>query len=92
MPFRSLGSWGLALGAAGVLILVGVIVSGLAAPNPLFSIFTLAGLLLCGIGILLVAVQWLRELIRALRSRDHRQALLLLLGAALILLPALLRH
>ena len=92
MPFRSLGGWGLALGAAGVLILVGVIVSGLAAPNPLFSIFTLAGLLLCGIGILLAAVQWIRELIRALRSRNCRQALLLLLGAALILLPALLRH
>ena len=92
MPFRYLGAWGLALGAAGVLTLVGVIVSGLAAPNPLFSIFTLAGLLLCGIGILLVTVQWLRELIRALRSRNYRQALLLLLGAALILLPALLRH
>ena len=61
-------------------------------PQPPFSIFTLAGLLLCGLGILLMAVQWLRELIRALRSHNYRQVLLLLLGAALILLPTLLRH
>lgn len=65
MLFHSLGTWGLVLGAVGVLTLVGVVISGLAAPNPLFSIFTLAGLLLCGLGILLMAVQWLRELIRA---------------------------
>ncbi len=39
-----------------------------------------------------MAVQWLRELIRALRSHNYRQVLLLLLGAALILLPTLLRH
>ena len=81
MPFHSLGAWGLVLGAVGVLTLVGVVISGLAAPNPLFSIFTLAGLLLCGLGILLMAVQWLRELIRALRSHNYRQVLLLLLGA-----------
>ena len=92
MPFHSLGAWGLVLGAVGVLTLVGVVISGLAAPNPLFSIFTLAGLLLCGLGILLMAVQWLRDLIRALRSHNYRQVLLLLLGAALILLPTLLRH
>ena len=49
MLFHSLGTWGLVLGAVGVLTLVGVVISGLAAPNPLFSIFTLAGLLLCGL-------------------------------------------
>ena len=69
MPFHSLGTWGLVLGAVGVLTLVGVVISGLAAPNPLFSIFTLAGLLLCGLGILLMAVQWLRELIRPAQSQ-----------------------
>ena len=36
MPFHSLGAWGLVLGAVGVLTLVGVVISGLAAPNPFF--------------------------------------------------------
>ena len=84
--------WGLRLGSAGVLLLLGVIISGIAAPNPLFSVLTLAGIVLCGIGVLLFGVSWLQTMIQALRSRDYKRALLLLLGAALILLPALLRR
>ena len=91
MPFRSPGIPGLALGAAGVLILAGVVISGLAAPSILFSALTTAGLLLCAAGILLMAVHWLRELIRALRSRDFRQVLILLLELTLLLLLILLR-
>ena len=84
--------WGLRLGSAGVLLLLGVIISGIAAPNPLFSVLTLSGIVLCGTGVLLFGISWLRDLIRAIRRHDTRQALLLLLGAALILLPALLRR
>lgn len=84
--------WGLRLGSAGVLLLLGVIISGIAAPNPLFSVLTLSGLLFCTAGIVLFAAGWLRDLIRAIRRHDTRQVLLLLLGAALILLPALLRR
>lgn len=54
------------------------------------GVLTLARLLLCSIGILLVAVQWLRELIRTLYSRNSRQEQQILAGAALILLPALI--
>ena len=34
--------WGLRLGSAGVLLLLGVIISGIAAPNPLFAVLTLS--------------------------------------------------
>ena len=44
-----------------------------------------------GLGVLFAA-GWLRDLIRAIRRHDTRQVLLLLLGAALILLPDLLRR
>lgn len=84
--------WGLGLGSAGVLLLLGVIISGIAAPNPLFSVLTLSGIVLCGTGVLLFGISWLQTMIQALRSRDYKRALLLLLGAALILLPALLRR
>ena len=84
--------WGLRLGSAGVLLLLGVIISGIAAPNPLVSVLTLSGIVLCGTGVLLFGISWLQTMIQALRSRDYKRALLLLLGAALILLPALLRR
>ena len=84
--------WGLRLGSAGVLLLLGVIISGIAAPNPLFSVLTLSGIVLCGTGVLLFGISWLQTMIQALRSRDYKRGLLLLLGAALILLPALLRR
>ena len=84
--------WGLRLGSAGVLLLLGVISSGSAAPNPLFSVLTLSGIVLCGTGVLLFGISWLQTMIQALRSRDYKRALLLLLGAALILLPDLLRR
>lgn len=84
--------WGLRLGSAGVLLLLGVIISGIAAPNPLFSVLTLSGIALCGTGVLLFGISWLQTMIQALRSRDYKRALLLLLGAALILLPDLLRR
>ena len=84
--------WGLRLGSAGVLRLLGVIISGIAAPNPLFSVLTLSGIVLCGTGVLLFGISWLQTMIQALRSRDYKRALLLLLGAALILLPDLLRR
>ena len=84
--------WGLRLGSAGVLLLLGVIISGIAAPNPLFSVLTLSGIVLCGTGVLLFGISWLQTMIQALRSRDYKRALLLLLGAALILLPPLLRR
>ena len=77
---------------AGVLLLLGVIISGIAAPNPLFSVLTLSGIVLCGTGVLLFGISWLQTMIQALRSRDYKRALLLLLGAALILLPDLLRR
>ena len=77
--------WGLRLGSAGV-------ISGIAAPNPLFSVLTLSGIVLCGTGVLLFGISWLQTMIQALRSRDYKRALLLLLGAALILLPDLLRR
>ena len=73
------------LGSAGVLLLLGVIISGIAAPNPLFSVLTLSGIVLCGTGVLLFGISWLQTMIQALRSRDYKRALLLLLGAALIL-------
>ena len=79
-------------GSAGVLLLLGVIFSGIAAPNPLFSVLTLAGIVLCGTGVLLFGISWLQTMIQALRSRDYKRALLLLLGAALILLSVLLRR
>ncbi len=79
--------WGLRLGSAGVLLLLGVIISGIAAPNPLFSVLTLSGIVLCGTGVLLFGISWLQTMIQVLRSRDYKRALLLLLGAALILLP-----
>ena len=84
--------WGLRLGSAGGLLLFGVIISGIAAPNPLFSVLTLSGIVLCGTGVLLFGISWLQTMIQALRSRDYKRALLLLLGAALILLPDLLRR
>ena len=84
--------WGLRLGSASVLLLLGVIISGIAAPNPLFSVLTLSGIVLCGTGVLLFGISWLQTMIQALRSRDYKRALLLLLGAALILLPDLLRR
>lgn len=84
--------WDLRLGSAGVLLLLGVIISGIAAPNPLFSVLTLSGIVLCGTGVLLFGISWLQTMIQALRSRDYKRALLLLLGAALILLPDLLRR
>ena len=84
--------WGLRLGSAGVLLLLGVIISGIAAPNPLFTVLALGGLLFCAAGIVLFAAGWLRDLIRAIRRHDTRQVLLLLLGTALILLPDLLRR
>ena len=84
--------WGLRLGSAGVLLLLGVIISGIAAPNPLFSVLTLSGIVLCGTGVLLFGISWLQTMIRAIRRHDTRQALLLLLGAVLILLPDLLRR
>ena len=84
--------WGLRLGSAGVLLLLGVIISGIAAPNPLFSVLPLSGIVLCGTGVLLFGISWLQTMIQALRSRDYKRALLLLLGAALILLPDLLRR
>lgn len=84
--------WGLGLGSAGVLLLLGVIISGIAAPNPLFSVLTLSGIVLCGTGVLLFGISWLQTMIQALRSRDYKRALLLLLGAALILLSVLLRR
>ena len=84
--------WGLRLGSAGVLLLLGVIISGIAAPNPLFSVLTLSGIVLCGTGVLLFGISWLQTKIKVLRSRDYKRALLLLLGAALILLPDLLRR
>ena len=84
--------WGLRLGSAGVLLLLGVIISGIAAPNPLFSVLTLSGIVLCGTGVLLFGISWLQTMIRAIRRHDTRQVLLLLLGAALILLPDLLRR
>ena len=84
--------WGLRLGSAGVLLLLGVIISGIAAPNPLFSVLTLSGIVLCGTEVLLFGISWLQTMIQALRSRDYKRALLLLLGAALILLPDLLRR
>ena len=79
-------------GSAGVLLLLGVIISGIAAPNPLFSVLTLSGIVLCGTGVLLFGISWLQTMIQALRSRDYKRALLLLLGAVLILLPDLLRR
>mgnify|MGYP000395041278 FL=1 len=84
--------WGLRLGSAGVLLLLGVIISGIAAPNPLFSVLTLSGIVLCGTWVLLFGISWLQTMIQVLRSRDYKRALLLLLGAALILLPDLLRR
>ena len=84
--------WGLRLGSAGVLLLLGVIISGIAAPKPLFSVLTLSGIVLCGTGVLLFGISWLQTMIQVLRSRDYKRALLLLLGAALILLPDLLRR
>ena len=71
---------------------MGVIISGIAAPNPLFSVLTLSGIVLCGTGVLLFGISWLQTMIQVLRSRDYKRALLLLLGAALILLPDLLRR
>ena len=84
--------WGLRLCSACVLLILGVIISGIAAPNPLFSVLTLSGIVLCGTGVLLFGISWLQTMIQVLRSRDYKRALLLLLGAALILLPDLLRR
>ncbi len=82
--------WGLGLGSAGVLLLLGVIISGIAAPNPLFSVLTLSGIVLCGTGVLLFGISWLRDTDPGAPQPGLHAALLLLLGAALILLPDLL--
>ncbi len=92
MRSKRLYQWGLGTAAAGILLLLVLILSGIAAPNPLFTVLALGGLLFCAAGIVLFAAGWLRDLIQALRSRDYKRALLLLLGAALILLPDLLRR
>ena len=92
MRSKRLYQWGLGTAAAGILLLLALILSGIAAPNPLFSVLTLSGIVLCGTGVLLFGISWLQTMIQALRSRDYKRALLLLLGAALILLPALLRR
>lgn len=92
MRSKRLYQWGLGTAAAGILLLLVLILSGIAAPNPLFTILALGGLLFCAAGIVLFAAGWLRDLIRAIRRHDTRQVLLLLLGAALILLYALLRR
>ena len=92
MRSKRLYQWGLGTAAAGILLLLVLILSGIAAPNPLFSVLTLSGIVLCGTGVLLFGISWLQTMIQALRSRDYKRALLLLLGAALILLPDLLRR
>ena len=92
MRSKRLYQWGLGTAAAGILLLLVLSLSGIAAPNPLFTVLALGGLLFCAAGIVLFAAGWLRDLIRAIRRHDTRQVLLLLLGAALILLRALLRR
>lgn len=92
MRSKRLYQWGLGTAAAGILLLLVLSLSGIAAPNPLFTVLALGGLLFCAAGIVLFAAGWLQTMIQALRSRDYKRALLLLLGAALILLPALLRR
>ncbi len=89
MRSKRLYQWGLGTAAAGILLLLVLILSGIAAPNPLFTVLALGGLLFCAAGIVLFAAGWLRD---PIRRHDTWQVLLLLLGAALILLPALLRR
>ena len=48
MRSKRLYQWGLGTAAAGILLLLVLILSGIAAPNPLFTVLALGGLLFCG--------------------------------------------
>ena len=47
MRSKRLYQWGLGTAAAGILLLLVLILSGIAAPNPLFTVLALGGLLFC---------------------------------------------
>ena len=59
----------LLIGVLGLSILLGIIVSGAADPEPLFCIGTPIGLLLCFVGAILIIITYTCEIFRGIREK-----------------------
>lgn len=81
----------LLIGVLGLIILLGIIVSGAADPEPLFCIATPIGLLLCFVGAILLIIPYACEIFRSIREKKFLWVIVLLILGSLLFLRTLLR-
>lgn len=81
----------LLIGVLGLIILLGIIVSGAADPEPLFCIGTPIGLLLCFVGAILMIITYTCEIFRGIREKKFIWVIVLLILGGLLFIRILLR-
>lgn len=81
----------LLIGVLGLIVLLGVIVSGAANPEPLFSIGTPIGLLLCFVGTILIIVAYACEIHGGISEKKFLWVTVLLILGSLWLIRTLYR-
>lgn len=81
----------LLIGVLGLIILLGIIVSGAADPEPLFCIGTPIGLLLCFVGAILMIITYTCEIFRGIREKLFLWVTVLLILGGILLVRTLYR-
>lgn len=81
----------LLIGVLGLIILLGIIVSGAADPEPLFCIGTPIGLLLCFVGAILMIITYTCEIFRGIREKLFLWVTVLLILGGILLIRTLYR-
>ena len=81
----------LLIGVLGLIILLGIIVSGSADPEPLFCIGTPIGLLLCFVGAILMIITYTCEIFRGIREKLFLWVTVLLILGGILLIRTLYR-
>lgn len=71
----------------GLLSLMVVMLTDAAYPSPIFSVGTVLGLGLMVLGLVLLILNWIVDVHRAVTTRQPLELLYLLVGAAVLLLP-----
>lgn len=79
---------GIVLGAVGVIILLGLVLSNVGYPNPAFRILMPTGVVLVFLSLIVVAINWVITIKDAVGKRRYGEAILiLLLGIIFIAIP-----
>lgn len=85
---RKIFTGGIVLGAVGVLILLGLVLTNVGYPNPFFRILMPIGVVLVCLSLIVVAINWIITIKNAVVKRRYGEAILILLaGLIFIAIP-----